>query len=159
MRFSHSLLLLCWSFLVQLIVCIPQGSPAPALLQSAGGEDDDSGSSIDAEDGCSGCAIIADVAGIVWYDEIFINTVATAAVSVNNGNGTARAPPVTRTSIIENARMSTVNSAQFTFNPDAGASAFGTFPIQAINVGYNSITTIAGATLYVTSWFSLSKFC
>ncbi|KAL8866211.1 MAG: hypothetical protein Q9174_006434, partial [Haloplaca sp. 1 TL-2023] len=123
-------------------------SPAPALLQSAGGEDEDTSSAV-AEDDCSGCAIIADVAGIVWYDEVFVTTVATAVVSVNNGNATAGgagAARITRTSIIENAR-STVNNAQFTFNPGAGVSAFGTFPIQAINVGYNSITTIAGATL------------
>lgn len=93
-----------------------------------------------AQNGCGGCTIVADVAGIVWYSEIFINTAATAVVSINNGNGTSGAR-VTRTSVVR-------NEGQFTFNPQAGSAAFGTVP--AVNIGYSSITTIAGATLYVS---------
>ncbi|KAL8735254.1 MAG: hypothetical protein Q9181_002886 [Wetmoreana brouardii] len=86
--------------------------------------------------GCGGCVIIADVAGIVWYSEVFINTAATAVVGVNTGNGSR----VTRTSIIQ-------NEGQFTFNPAAGTAAYGTPPSAVTSVGFDSVTTIAGATL------------
>lgn len=79
-----------------------------------------------------------DVAGVVWYSEVFLNTAATAVVSVNNGNGSR----VTRTSFI-------VNEGQFTFNPQAGAAGYG--PSAVTNVAYSSVTTIGGVPLYVLS--------
>ena len=60
---------------------------------------------------CGGCYLVADVAGLVWYSEVFINTAATAYVSVGVGNGTS----ATRTSIVE-------NEGEFTFNPAATVS-------------------------------------
>ena len=52
------------------------------------------------------------VAGLVWYSEIFINTAATALVSVGLGNGTR----ATRTSVLQ-------NEGAFTFNPAATAQS------------------------------------
>ena len=55
---------------------------------------------------CGGCYLIADIAGLVWYSEVFLNTAATALVSVGVGNGTR----VTRTSVVQ-------DEGEFTFNP------------------------------------------
>jgi hypothetical protein len=86
---------------------------------------------------CGGCYIVADVAGIVWYSEIFINTGATAVVNVGVGNGTR----ATSTSLIR-------NEAQFTFNPSM-ATAMGS-PLALTSVHYDSTVTVAGAVLYAT---------
>ena len=53
---------------------------------------------------------LVQVAGLVWYSEIFINTAATAVVSVGIGNGTR----ATRTSVLQ-------NEGAFTFNPGGTA--------------------------------------
>lgn len=80
---------------------------------------------------------MAEVAGVVWYDGVFINTAATAVVSVGVGNGTR----ATRTSIIQNEN-------EFTFNPQAaGTAAYGTSALAATSVGYDSVTVVNGATL------------
>ena len=84
---------------------------------------------------CGGCYIVADVAGIVWYSEIFINTGATAVVSVGVGNGTR----ATSTSLIENV-------AQFTFSLSMG-TAMGP-PVALTSAHYGSTVTIGGAVLY-----------
>jgi len=86
---------------------------------------------------CGGCYIVADVAGIVWYSEVFINTGATAVVNVGVGNGTR----ATSTSLIR-------NEAQFTFNPSM-ATAMGS-PLALTSVHYDSTVTVAGAVLYAT---------
>lgn len=44
--------------------------------------------------------------GVVWYQEVFINTAATAVVSVGVGNGTS----ATRTSIVQNEGQLTVGN-------------------------------------------------
>ncbi|KAL8689227.1 MAG: hypothetical protein Q9218_005051 [Villophora microphyllina] len=131
MRSPHSFVLLCSNLLLSGVAGRPQVSLPPALLETQGPAE--AATTAAAED-CRGCAIVADVAGIVWYSEVFQNTAATAVVSVNNGNGTR----VTRTSII-------VNNAQFTFNPRAGSAAYGATP--AVNVAYGSVTTVAGVPL------------
>ncbi|KAK3173045.1 hypothetical protein OEA41_006373 [Lepraria neglecta] len=74
-----------------------QSGPAPDLAGTASA----SGPS------CGGCYIVADVAGLVWYSEIFIHTAATAVVSVGVGNGTS----ATRTSITQNEGELTYNLA------------------------------------------------
>ncbi|KAI4201730.1 MAG: hypothetical protein LQ350_003084 [Teloschistes chrysophthalmus] len=110
------------------------GSPqAPALLATVG---DGQGAAATAVADCNGCQIIVDVAGVVWYSEVFLNTAATVVNSVNNGNGSR----VTRTSTI-------INSGQFTFNPAAGTAAFGATPLAVTNVAYGSVTTIGGVPL------------
>jgi len=86
---------------------------------------------------CGGCYIVADVAGIVWYSEVFIKTGATAVVNVGVGNGTR----ATSTSLIR-------NEAQFTFNPSM-ATAMGS-PLALTSVHYDSTVTVAGAVLYAT---------
>lgn len=44
--------------------------------------------------------------GVVWYQEVFVNTAATAVVSVGVGNGTS----ATRTSIVQNEGQLTVGN-------------------------------------------------
>lgn len=108
-------------------------SPPPALLATVEPALDSSSA---AAPTCGGCYIVAEVAGVVWYSGVFLNTAATAVVSVGVGNGTR----ATRTSIIQ-------NEAEFTFNPEAGPAAFGTSALAVTNVGYDSTTVINGATL------------
>ena len=114
-------------------------TPPPALLQSFAEPAEEPATT--AGQTCGGCVIVADVAGIVWYSEVFINTAATAFVGVGVGNNGSR---VTRTSIVQ-------NEAEFTFNPQAGTAAFGTAPLAVTNVGFVTSTEIAGATLYASS--------
>lgn len=115
-------------------------SPPPALLQSLEGPAQ--GPTTTAGQTCGGCIIVADVVGIVWYEEVFINTAATAFVGVGVGNNGSR---VTRTSVVQ-------NNVEFTFNPQASAQ-FGT--VMVTNAPYITSTEIAGATLYASSSLSL----
>ncbi|KAL8856185.1 MAG: hypothetical protein Q9178_007223 [Gyalolechia marmorata] len=136
MRSPHSFVLLFLSFLLRLSNGMPQVTAPPALLQSFAEPAEEPATT--AGQTCGGCVIVADVAGIVWYSEVFINTAATAFVGVGVGNNGSR---VTRTSIVQ-------NNAEFTFNPQAaGTAAFGTAPLAVTNVGYVTSTEIAGATL------------
>ncbi|KAL8908123.1 MAG: hypothetical protein Q9207_001015 [Kuettlingeria erythrocarpa] len=135
MHSSHSFIALFLSQLLQLVFGVPQVTAPPALLATAIPAVESS-SSVAGGPGCGGCIIVADVAGIVWYSGVFVNTAATAVVSVGVGNGTR----VTRTSIVQNEQ-------EFTFNPAAGTAAFGTTPLAVTNVGYQSETVINGATL------------
>ncbi len=90
------------------------------------------GSSGGATVSCGGCYVVADVAGLVWYSEVFINTAATAMVSVGAASNGTRA---TRTSIIQ-------DEGDFTFGP-------GTEPTGAAlnQINYDSQITISGAVL------------
>ena len=108
-------------------------TPAPQFLQSAAPDlAAPAGSSSGAPVSCGGCYVVADVAGLVWYSEVFINTAATAMVSVGTvRNGTR----TTSTSIVQ-------NEGDFTFGP--GAEATG----AALNqINYDSSITISGAVL------------
>ena len=102
--------------------------------------------------GCGGCYLVADVAGectasydkdnatklptigVVWYQEVFINTAATAVVSVGVGNGTS----ATRTSIYQNEGQLTVG------NPSASAGS-----VALTQLNYQPTANIEGAQLYV----------
>ncbi|KAL8983341.1 MAG: hypothetical protein Q9205_002388 [Flavoplaca limonia] len=128
----HSFVLLFLSLLLQLTNGVPQVSPPPALLQSLEGPAEDA--STIAGQNCGGCIIVADVAGIVWYEEVFINTAATAFVGVAVGNNGSR---VTRTSVVQ-------NDLDFTFNPQA-SDQYGT--VMVTNAAYATSTEIGGATL------------
>ena len=82
---------------------------------------------------CGGCYLIADVAGLVWYSEVFLNTAATAFVSVGVGNGTS----VTRTSVIQ-------DEGEFTFNPSETVSGG-----ALTQLNYQPTVNVGGAILYV----------
>ncbi len=73
------------------------------------------------------------VAGLVWYSQIFINTAATAVVSVGIGNGTR----ATRTSVLQ-------NEGAFTFNPGGTAG-----PGALTQLNFESTAVVAGAQLFV----------
>ncbi|KAL8764781.1 MAG: hypothetical protein Q9203_006975 [Teloschistes exilis] len=133
MRLLHSFLLLVCALLLSPVTGNPQVTSAPALLATVG---DGQGTAATAVAGCNGCQIIVDVAGVVWYSEVFLNTVGTVVASVNNGNGSR----VTRTSTI-------INAGHFTFNPAAGTAAYGATPLAVTNAAYSSVTTIGGVPL------------
>ena len=82
---------------------------------------------------CNYCYLVADVAGLVWYEGAFVNNVATAMVSVGQFSNGSQA---TRTSTIE-------DEGQFTFNPQAAAS--GGAALSA--VPYDSTLNVNGAIL------------
>ena len=97
----------------------PSGSALPDLA-SAGGD-------------CNGCYLIADVAGLVWYSEVFVN-MATAMLQVG-GNGSAA---TTRTSIVQ-------DEGAFTFSPDeTGPGGAGVLT----QVAFEPTVNVAGAVLY-----------
>ena len=101
--------------------------PAPDLAQP-----------VSAAPSCGGCYVVADVAGIVWYSEIFINTAATAVVGVAVGNGSR----TTRTSIVQNEAPFTIEPSQLTSGATPAATALALTSIQ-----YEPTVTINGATL------------
>lgn len=71
--------------------------------------------------------------GVVWYQEVFIHTAATAVVSVGVGNGTS----VTRISVTQNEGQFTVG------NPtSAGSSAL-------MQINYQPTVNVGGAILFV----------
>lgn len=100
-----------------------QSGPAPDLAQSASA----------AVPACGGCYLVADVAGLVWYSELFIHTAATAVVSVGNANGTS----ATRTSIMQNEGVFTYNAANP--NGDGGGAL--------TQLAFNPTTDVGGALL------------
>ncbi|KAL8645571.1 MAG: hypothetical protein Q9210_006634 [Variospora velana] len=125
---------------------IPPVTAPPALLQTIVPAAEPSSS---ADPGCGGCIIVADVAGIVWYSGVFLNTAATEVVSVGLGNNTnGNGVRVTRTSIVQ-------NEAEFTFNPQLGTAAYGSAPLVVTNVGYESETVIGGVTLTSPTAYNL----
>lgn len=60
---------------------------------------------------CGACYVVADVAAVVWYSEIFLNVAATRVLNVAVGNSTR----ATRTSTIINERELIIEP-----DPDAG---------------------------------------
>lgn len=151
----RSFILFLLSLLFQTATCIPQGMFAtsspdlvlinpdigiatitnpPALLATEPAET--TGGPSQAPESCNFCVLVADVAGLIWYSEIFLNTAATAVVGIGVGNGTL--PRTTRTSIIR-------NEAQITFNPAEVADATGPAALTAVQ--FEPSITIGGATL------------
>lgn len=84
-------------------------------------------SSAATEPSCGGCYLVADVVGLVWYDEILRPVVGTQVVSVAVGNGSQ----VTRT-IFSSAEV------QFTYTPGARATGGSAF------INFDSTYEIAG---------------
>lgn len=79
--------------------------------------------------------------GVVWYQEVFINTAATAIVSVAIGNGTS----ATRTSIQQAEGQLTVG------NPSATGSS-----VALTQINFQPTANVGGAELYVRSLLSCS---
>ncbi|KAL8997055.1 MAG: hypothetical protein Q9169_003596 [Polycauliona sp. 2 TL-2023] len=131
MHSSHSFVVLFVSFLLPLARSLPQGRASAQLLIYSGPSE---ATTAAAGQSCGGCAIIADVAGIVWYEEVFVNTAATAFVGVAVGNNGSRA---TRTSIVQ-------NDLDFTFNPQASEQPGA---VVVTNAVFDTSTEIGGATL------------
>lgn len=75
------------------------------------------------------------VAGLVWYSEIFLNTAATAVVSVGVVNGTR----ATRTSVLQ-------DEGAFTFNPGGGTAG----PGALTQLNFQPTAVVGGAQLCVT---------
>ncbi|KAL2046888.1 hypothetical protein N7G274_000906 [Stereocaulon virgatum] len=128
-------LLLALSFVLRPVYSVPQEqltvTPSAQLLRS-GAAPDLAGPASAASSACGGCYIVAGVAGLVWYSEIFVNTAATAIVSVGMGNGSS----ATRTSIIQNEGELTYNLA-----PTRGAGGV------LAQVNYSPSFTLGGAVL------------
>ena len=112
-----------------------------AQLLRSGPAPDLAGSASAASAACGGCYIVAGVAGLVWYSEIFVHTAATAVVSVGVGNGSS----ATRTSIVQNEGELTYNLA-----PTRGAGGV------LAQVNYEPSFTLGGAILYV--WKTQYRF-
>ncbi|CAF9922364.1 MAG: hypothetical protein HETSPECPRED_005050 [Heterodermia speciosa] len=134
----RSFALFALTALVERAVSVPQGAtitPAAIAIGSAEALPALNNPITTTSGGCGACYIIADVAALIWYSEVFINTAATAVVSILTGNGTQ----ATRTSIIQ-------NEAPFTFDPNRMSSAFST-DLSLTAVRYDSTVNIGGAIL------------
>ena len=127
---------LALSILYQCTVAVPQ---AP-LQQVPGAETFVSGAApaqaepSGASQGCGQCLLVADVAGLVWYSQVFLNTAATEVVGVGVNNGSRQ----TRTSVVQ-------NEGEFTYNPAATAQGG-----ALTQVNFEPSITVSGAVLYVT---------
>ena len=64
---------------------------------------------MEAAESCGGCAVVADIAAVVWYSEIFLNVAATRVLNVAIGNNTQ----ATRTVTVLNEATYTIEA-----NPD-----------------------------------------
>ena len=104
---------------------------AGAFLASAAPDLNSQTSASGGSGDCNACYVIADVAALVWYSEVFAQTVATEMVSVGMGNGSR----ATSTSIVSNFAPVSIN---------AGAGGGGAI-IQTVD--YSDSVTLNGATL------------
>lgn len=85
-----------------------------------------------AAQGCGTCLLVADVAGLVWYSQVFINPqTELVGIGVNNASRT------TRTSLLQ-------NEGAFTYNPGSNAQATG-----LTQINFAPSVTVSGAVLYV----------
>jgi len=154
-----SVVALALSFVYSPAFCVPQEQLASVtaseqFLQS-GPAPDLAGPATATTPSCGGCYLVADVAGLVWYSEVFINTAATAFVSVGVGNGTS----ATRTSIVE-------NEGAFTFNPTATVSGGALTQLNyqpTVNVGGAILTSPTAYNVFtaysITSAYSSNGVC
>lgn len=82
---------------------------------------------------CGGCVVVADVAGLVWYKEIFVNTIGTEFRSVGFTNNRTR----TTSTIFRSAE------AGFTYTPNGAPNSAAPTPL----INFGPFYTIGGATL------------
>lgn len=131
----HSLIrYLTLSALCHVVLSVPQaplavGQASPTFVSGAAPANAEP---TGASQGCGSCLLVADVAGLVWYSQVFLNNAATELVGVGVNNGTR----ATRTSVIQ-------NEGEFTYNP---ASASGGGALTQVN--FEPSITISGAVLY-----------
>lgn len=93
---------------------------------------------------CGGCLVVADVAGIVWYSEVFQLAAATVVNAIYVANQTSSSGRVVATS----RRTITASAGQITIRPNSLGGG------PDLQVQYAPTLTIANATLYV---YFLSK--
>lgn len=87
---------------------------------------------------CGGCVVVADVAGIVWYSEVFQFAAATVINNIYVANQTISSGRVVATS----RRTITASAGQVTISPNSLGG-------PELQVQYSSVLTIGNATLYV----------
>lgn len=123
------------------VVSVPQDSPGtaePALVPAAASL---GGPNPTATSSCGGCFVVADVAAVIWYSQVFAYTAATAFVSIATGNTTGRS---TKISLVTNTERFTINQDEFTIRPGAtGAVA----KLAVTPVTYGPNFTFSGAVL------------
>lgn len=85
---------------------------------------------------CGGCTIVADVAGIVWYSEVFQFVAATVVNNIYVANQTSSSGRVVATS----RRTITAGAGQVTITPNSLGG-------PELQVQYSPTLTIANATL------------
>lgn len=102
-------------------------SALPAAEANLGGPQGDASS-------CGGCEVVADVAAVVWYSEIFQAVRATRVFDVAIGNNTR----TTRTSTI-------VNEAQYTIEPNPDDGENDGPPLTVVN--FDATLNVNGASL------------
>lgn len=87
---------------------------------------------------CGGCLVVADVAGIVWYSEVFQLAAATIINNIFVANQTRSSGRVVATS----RRTITAGAGQVTISPNSLGG-------PELQIQYSPTLTIANATLYV----------
>lgn len=87
---------------------------------------------------CGGCLIVADVAGIVWYSEVFQLAAATIVNNIFVANQTSSSGRVVATS----RRTITAGAGHVTISPNSLGG-------PELQILYSPTLTIANATLYV----------
>ena len=85
---------------------------------------------------CGGCTIVADVAGIVWYSEVFQTVVATVVNNIYVANQTSSSGRVVATS----RRTITASAGQVTITPNSSGG-------PELQVQYSPTLILANATL------------
>lgn len=93
---------------------------------------------------CGGCQLVADVAGIVWYSEVFQLAAATIVNAIYVANQTSSSGRIVATS----RRTITATAGQVTIRPNSLGGG------PELQVQYASTYVIANATLYVYSFSS-----
>ncbi|MCJ1426054.1 hypothetical protein MMC29_003956 [Sticta canariensis] len=131
------LVLFASSLFLETVVSAPQESPftAEPLITAPPALGGPESTAATATSFCGGCIVVAEVAAVIWYSEVFAYNGATAVLSVATGNTTGRS---TRTSII-------TNTETFTFRPGETANEA---PLSLTPVTYGSTATLNGATLF-----------
>lgn len=96
---------------------------------------------------CGGCELVADVAGIVWYSEVFQLAAATIVNAIYVANQTSSSGRIVATS----RRTITASAGQVTIRPNSLGGG------PELQVQYSPTLVIANATLYVYSFQKLKE--
>ena len=121
---------LALSVLYHIVTAVPQ-----APLEQASPETRVTGAvpaNAEATGSCNACELVADVAGLVWYSQVFLNA-QTELVGVGSNN----ASRTTRTSLLQ-------DEGEFTYNPAATAGPGGALT----QINFEPSIIVGGVTLY-----------